>query len=68
MAKKEDEKNKFHKEYGPIKNLWFIAKEMVGYDKMTAVTVLLSAICTPICAYLWTFMAKFVIYVVTRKE
>lgn len=69
MAKKSEEtKNRFHKEYGPISNLVYIAGEMVGYDKMTAVTILLSAICTPICAYLWTFMAKFVIDVVTRKE
>ncbi|MCR5558098.1 MAG: ABC transporter ATP-binding protein/permease [Butyrivibrio sp.] len=66
--KKEDSKNKFHKDYGPISNLVNIAKGMVAYDKMTSVTILLSAICTPICAYLWTFMAKFVIDVVTRKD
>ena len=68
MKKKEKDENKFHKEYGPLKNLGYIAKEMYRYDKTTALVITLSAICTPIAAYLWTFMSKFVIDVVTRKD
>ncbi len=67
-TKKEEEKNKFHKEYGPLKNLGYIAKEMYRYDKTTALVIVMSAICTPVAAYLWTFMSKFVIDVVTRKD
>ena len=69
MGKKEkEEKNKFHKEYGPLRNLAYIAGEMYAYDKWTVLTIVLSAICTPVCAYLWTFMSKFVIDVVTRQD
>ena len=69
MGKKEKkEENKFHREYGPFRNLAYIAREMYAYDKLTALTIALSAICTPICAYLWTFMSKFVIDVVTRQD
>ena len=66
--KKEKDENKFHKEYGPVKNLGYIAKEMYRYDRTTALVITLAAICTPIAAYLWTFMSKFVIDVVTRKD
>ncbi|MCR5251932.1 MAG: ABC transporter ATP-binding protein/permease [Lachnospiraceae bacterium] len=65
---KEEEKNKFHREYGPVSNLRYIARVMFGFDRTTAWVITLSAICTPVAAYLWTFMSKFVIDVVTRKD
>ena len=68
MKKKEEEKNKYHKEYGAFNNLAYIAKNMYCYDKKTALVIVLSAICTPVAAYLWTFMSKFVIDVVTNKD
>ncbi len=66
--KKEEEKNKYHKEYGAFHNLAYIARRMYRYDKMTALVIALAAVCTPVAAYLWTFMSKFVIDVVTRKD
>ncbi|MBR5420774.1 MAG: ABC transporter ATP-binding protein [Lachnospiraceae bacterium] len=66
--KEEEKKNKYHKEYGAFHNLGYIAVRMYRYDKMTALVIALAAICTPVAAYLWTFMAKFVIDVVTRKD
>ena len=68
MKKKEEEKNKYHTEYGALSNLWYVGKGMAAHDKMTLFTVFLSAVCTPVAAYLWTFMSKFVIDVITRKE
>ena len=65
---KEEEKNKYHKEYGAFSNLAYVAVRMVRFDKMTAFTIFLAAVCTPVAAYLWTFMSKFVIDVVTRQD
>ena len=66
--KKKEEQNHYHKEYGAFHNLAYIAKSMVRSDKMTAFVIFLSAVCTPVAAYLWTFMSKFVIDMITRKE
>ena len=64
----EKEKNKFHRVYNPLSNLAYVAVRMVRSDKMTAFTIFLSAVCTPVAAYLWTFMSKLVIDVVTRQD
>ena len=66
--KNKEEQNRFHKEYGAFHNLAYIARSMVASDRITAVVIFLSAVCAPVTAYLWTFMSKFVIDVVTRKE
>ena len=66
--KQEEEKNRYHKEYGALSNLRYVAKGMIAHDKMTLLTIILSAICGPVMAYLWTFMSKFVIDAITRKE
>ena len=69
MKKKEKkQENKYHKEYGVFSNLSYIAKEMWNCDKMTIVSVGLYGLLTPIAAYLWTFMSKYVIDIVTRQE
>ena len=69
MKKKEKKKDtKFHKTYGLASNLSYIVKEMWKYDKITLVVVGFYGFFTPIAAYLWTFMSKFVIDIVTRKD
>ena len=69
MKKKEEkQENKFHKVYGPWSNLAYIAKEMWSHDKMTIGTVALYGFFTPVAAYLWTFMLKFIIDIATRHD
>ena len=69
MKKKEKKKDtKFHKTYGLASNLSYIVKEMWKYDKITLVVVGFYGFFTPIASYLWTFMSKFVIDIVTRKD
>ena len=66
--KDKKEENKFHKAYGALSNLSYIARQMWSHDKMTIGVVALYGFFTPVAAYLWTFMLKFVIDIVTKHD
>ena len=67
-SEKNKDKNRYHREHGLLSNLAFIWKNMVGFDRMTVLTIVIAGLCSPVVAYLWTFMSKLVIDVVTNKE
>lgn len=68
---KEEEKEKkspYHKEYGAIKNLTYIAGNMNRFDPKIKLYLIFAAITAPLMNYLWTFMSKFVIDSVTDES
>lgn len=67
--KKTDEKqNPYHKEYGLFSNSRYILKNMFGYAPIFWVLVPIGVICAPIMNYLWTFIGKFVIDMITGEK
>lgn len=64
--KKADE-NRFHKEYGLFSNVKYIAKNMFSIEPKLKLIIVLSAIVAPGVNYLWTFISKFVIDIITGE-
>lgn len=61
----QQKKNPLHKEYGLIRNVSYIIKNMIGHDRFFLVLIPLGMICAPLMRYLWTFWSKFIIDMVT---
>ena len=71
MGKKEkkvEEKNRFHKTFNPIGNASFITKHMLKYAPELKFYILIAVVTAPAMSYLWTFMSKFVIDIVTNDK
>ena len=70
MGKKEkkEEKNRFHKTYKPLNNATFITKHMLKYAPELKFYILVAIVTAPAMSYLWTFMSKFVIDIVTNDK
>lgn len=67
--KKTDEKqNPLHKEYGLFSNARYILKNMFGYAPIFWVLVPIGVICAPLMNYLWTFIGKLVIDMITGEK
>ncbi len=62
----EEKKNPLHKEYGSLSNMLFIAKNMAIYDKKLFFWMMLGVLSAPFGAYLWNFMSKFIIDMITQ--
>lgn len=69
MKKKENNEHKdpFHKDYGVFNNVKYILKAMVKYNKGFLWLIPIGVICAPIMQYLWTFISKFVIDMITGE-
>lgn len=70
MKKKKtqhQEKNPLHREYGIQKNAAFILSSMIRHDKMFLVLLPIGMICAPFAKYLWTFLSKFIIDLITGE-
>lgn len=69
MKKKEnkEEKNPLHKDHGVFSNVKYILRAMVRYDKGFLWLIPIGMICAPIMQYLWTFISKFVIDIITGE-
>lgn len=63
-----EEKNPLHREYGVFSNVRFIIGKMQRFDKGILILMILSAIGAPFYHYLWTFLSKFVIDVITGES
>lgn len=63
--KEEKEKNPYHKEYGLWSNVRFVLGEAVKTDKRFLLLIPLGMLVAPIRQYLWTFISKFVIDMIT---
>lgn len=57
--------NPFHKEYGLMSNILFVLDKMKRFDSYSLFLLVLGAVIAPFYQYLWTFMSKFIIDVIT---
>lgn len=60
-------KNPLHREYGAFRNVAFVLRRMMDYDKMLIVLLLLGMVCQPFMRYFWTFLPKFILDMVTGE-
>ena len=72
MSKKSKEKeitqNPYHKEYGLWSNACFIMKNAVQLEKRFLWLIPLGMVVAPLMQYLWNFISKFVIDMITGEE
>lgn len=72
MKKKErkqeqQNQNPLHREYGLFRNVAFTLRNMIAYDKKFLLLVPLGMLCAPCLRYLWTFLSKFILDMVTGE-
>lgn len=65
---KEKDKNPYHREYGLFSNLRYIFGNMFRHEKMFYFLIPLGMLCAPVMQYLWTFISKFVIDMITGER
>lgn len=66
--KKDKEKqNPYHKEYGLFSNLRYILRAMRQYSGKIVFLLIIGVICAPIMQFLWTFISKYVIDLITGE-
>lgn len=66
--KKDKEKqNPYHKEYGLFSNLRYILRVMRQYSGKIIFLLIIGVICAPIMQFLWTFISKYVIDLITGE-
>lgn len=68
MKKKTDEsKNPLHREYGLWSNIRWTLSAMRKHSKIMFLLILIGVVCAPLMNYLWTFISKFVIDMITGE-
>ena len=68
MKKKRDEKqNPLHREYGLPSNIRWVLSAMRRYSREMLIFIPIGIICAPLMNYLWTFISKFVIDMITGE-
>ena len=65
MKEKEKEKNPYHKEYGLWSNVCYILKYAIRLEKRFLWLIPLGMVVAPLMQYLWNFISKFVIDMIT---
>lgn len=69
--RKKEEKtetaNPLHIEHSLMGNVGFILKYMIKVDKFFLALIPLGVLCSPVMQYLWTFISKFVIDMITGE-
>ncbi len=65
--KKQQNENPLHREYGLFRNIAFTLRNMIAYDKGFLFLVPLGVLCAPVLRYLWTFLSKFILDMVTGE-
>lgn len=64
---KEKEKNPYHKEYGLWSNIRYILEYALKQDKKFYFLIPLGMVVAPLMQYLWNFISKFVIDMITGE-
>lgn len=65
--KEEKDKNPLHKEFGFFNNIQYILRRMIKEDKHFFILIPLGMFCAAAMQYLWTFISKFVIDMITGE-
>lgn len=63
--KNEEKKNPLHREYGLWSNILWTVSAMKRHSKRMLILIPIGIICAPLMNYLWTFISKFVIDMIT---
>lgn len=66
--KKEEPQNPLHREYGLFSNVRYIMKNLFKYAPIFKLLIPIGMICAPLMNYLWTFITKFVIDMITGEK
>ena len=68
----QEKKNPLHREYGLLKNMTFVFRNMIGYDKKLLLFIIIGAVCEPLMRYFWSFLPKLILDLIagdgTRNE
>lgn len=67
MEKNNEQKNTLHKDFGIFSNMKYVLSAMVKSSKVFLLLIPLGMICAPTMQYLWTFISKFVIDMITGE-
>jgi len=67
MKKTKGQNDPLHKDFGVFSNIKYILKAMVRYNKGFLVLIPIGMVCAPVMQYLWTFISKFVIDMITGE-
>lgn len=65
--KKEENKNPYHREYGLLSNMRYVMSNMFRYVPKMKLYIPVGIVCAPLIQYLWTFITKFVIDMITGE-
>lgn len=69
MKKKKDEnQNPYHKEYGLFSNMRYVMGNMFKYVPKMRLYIPVGIVCAPLMQYLWSFITKFVIDMITGES
>lgn len=66
--KEEEKKNPLHREHGLLNNMWFIFRRMFKEEPFYYVLIPLGIVCMPVMRYLWTFISKYIIDMITNEN
>lgn len=64
----EEPQNPLHREYGLFSNIRYIVGNMFKYAPLFKLLIPIGIICAPLMNYLWTFITKFVIDMITGEK
>ncbi len=65
--KEKEKKNLYHKDYGVFSNTWYLLKAIARFQPKLLFMILLGMVMEPVMQYLWTFLSKFIIDVITEN-
>ncbi len=69
MKKKKDEnQNPYHRDYGLLSNMRYVIGNMFRYVPKMKLYIPVGMICAPLMQYLWSFISKFVIDMITGEK
>lgn len=63
----EQNKNPLHRVYGVFRNTAFTLRNMIACDKRFLLLIPIGIVCSAITSYLWTFLSKFILDMVTGE-
>lgn len=66
--KSEEPQNPLHREYGLLSNICYIMGNMFRYGPIFKLLIPIGIICAPMMNYLWTFISKFIIDMITGEK
>ena len=67
MKKTDEKQNPLHQEYGLMSNIRWTLSAMRQHSKGLIALIPIGIICAPLMNYLWTFISKFVIDMITGE-